>query len=104
MLTKRYLVEERAHPLLPDTVQYIYCFPSAYRFEWHGCIGLSIVAGGRPMRWEGAMLTGMTKDGYGGGLAHDGQLLPEKHRKWSKQFRSEGEANKWIRQAIAIYG
>jgi len=104
MLTEQYLVEKRPHPLMDNVEQYIYCFPSSYRYEHHGRMGLSIIVGENPDFWEGAVFGGMTQDGYGGRLAHDRRLLPERCRKWSKEFKNEAAVKAWIRKAARIYG
>ena len=106
MLTKKYLIERRPHPLLVDTEQYIYFFPQSYRFRDHGYRGLSIITGSPPNKWEGAILGGMTKEGYGGVLKSDLHLLPHRSKRdaWSLGFKSDKEANEWIDRAIELYG
>ena len=98
-----FLVEKRPHPLLRDAEQWIYCFPDAHPVGRRGCLGLSVIIR-EDGPCEGAVLAGMSKDGYGGEVAHEGRLLPGNTRRWSQPLKDKAAAQAWIRRAIHIYG
>ena len=100
---EKFLVERRQHPLLRDVEQLIYCFPDAHQGGRSGSMGISVIMG-ECGHCEGAVLSGMSRDGYGGTVAHDKRLLPGSPCCWSQQFKSRRVAKAWIRRAIRIYG